>query len=595
MYDENVNKINWKDLFIKVAIAAVIILLLLWLIPKFTGNNNNLAVFEDRLFAENIQTMRNAAVSYYTADRMPKNIDDSTSMTLGEMVNNKLIIPFTDKDGKACDSQNSYVQVTKTKDNEYSLKVYLSCSGQTDYILDTIGCDGTCIAGNCKDLAKEVAKEICESGCINKTTTTEKKTTTTEKKETVTTYYNVSFNSNGGNYTPGIQKIEKGRKATEPSNPTRANCTFLGWYYGNTKFDFNTTINQNYTLLAHWNCSTSVKEYNVTFNSDGGNYTPNAQNNIQEGRYATKPNPDPTNANCTFLGWYYGNTLFNFNTAIYQNYNLIARWSCAYRVTFNSDGGNYTPATQTIEAGRYSTRPTNPTKQNCTFVNWYDGNNVFSFSTAINRNYTLIARWNCTTTYTYRLYQYAPYVEEIKTETFRSITYSTVQNYNALKNTSGIYSYTYEIQLRTIPSNAVVRLTTGASIMTSSSDFQAYINNRNDSYMFMTGNNNTANYYTSNESTYRYNSLTNNNMSVTTSNPFYSGGYWRITVYVKVNNINNVTTVPFSGSNIFFMPIKFGLTYTYNTSSVDMSKAYWSVNANSPTGYKYITYKDVSI
>ena len=39
----------------------------------------------------------------------------------------KLLVPFTDKNGKSCDTKNSYVTITKTKD-EYELKVYLKCN-----------------------------------------------------------------------------------------------------------------------------------------------------------------------------------------------------------------------------------------------------------------------------------------------------------------------------------------------------------------------------------------------------------------------------------------------------------------------------------
>ena len=42
-------------------------------------------------------------------------------MTLKQLLDNKLILEFTDKNGNTCDTTNSYVQVTKTLDSEYAL------------------------------------------------------------------------------------------------------------------------------------------------------------------------------------------------------------------------------------------------------------------------------------------------------------------------------------------------------------------------------------------------------------------------------------------------------------------------------------------
>ncbi|MBR2133645.1 MAG: InlB B-repeat-containing protein [Eubacterium sp.] len=61
----------------------------------------------------------------------------------------------------------------------------------------------------------------------------------------------ITFNSNGGSNVPS-QLIAPGSKATQPSKPTKAGYTFLGWYLGSAKFSFNTAVTQNITLIAHW-------------------------------------------------------------------------------------------------------------------------------------------------------------------------------------------------------------------------------------------------------------------------------------------------------------------------------------------------------
>ena len=146
MYEEKSYKvgINWVGIIVKIILIILFVLLLLWIIP-----NPQLDTFYDRVFNENIQTMRVAARDYYTVDKLPKNVGESTSMTLKDMINAKMVLPFVDKDNNTCNENNSYVQVTKTGDNEYVLKVQLTCGSQSDYILDTIGCYDLCPNGTC--------------------------------------------------------------------------------------------------------------------------------------------------------------------------------------------------------------------------------------------------------------------------------------------------------------------------------------------------------------------------------------------------------------------------------------------------------------
>ena len=136
--------INWKDIIIKIILLALFIVLLLILFPK-----PDLDVFYDSIYTTNINTMKSAAEKYYTNDRLPATVGDSTSMTLKEMIDNKMIIRFTDKDKNYCDESSSKVQVTKTADSEYVLKIELNCGEQRDYVLETLGANGTCSGSSC--------------------------------------------------------------------------------------------------------------------------------------------------------------------------------------------------------------------------------------------------------------------------------------------------------------------------------------------------------------------------------------------------------------------------------------------------------------
>ena len=63
------------------------------------------------------------------------------------------------------------------------------------------------------------------------------------------TKYTVTF-KNGDTET--LVKVVENEKVTEPADPTRTGYNFLGWYEGETKFDFNTAITADKTLTAKW-------------------------------------------------------------------------------------------------------------------------------------------------------------------------------------------------------------------------------------------------------------------------------------------------------------------------------------------------------
>lgn len=75
-------------------------------------------------------------------------------------------------------------------------------------------------------------------------------TVTVEKK--AQNVFTVTFNSDGGT-SVASQSVTEGQKATAPANPSKSGYTFVGWYNGNTKYDFNSAVTSNLTLTAKWN------------------------------------------------------------------------------------------------------------------------------------------------------------------------------------------------------------------------------------------------------------------------------------------------------------------------------------------------------
>ena len=65
--------------------------------------------------------------------------------------------------------------------------------------------------------------------------------------------YTVTFDSDGGS-TIESRKVAEGGTVPQPDDPTKEGYVFAGWFYGDPalEFDFDTVINGDITLTAHW-------------------------------------------------------------------------------------------------------------------------------------------------------------------------------------------------------------------------------------------------------------------------------------------------------------------------------------------------------
>lgn len=89
---------------------------------------------------------------------------------------------------------------------------------------------------------------------------------------TLTGIHHVTFDPNGGDYKPGNQTVEGGKRIEEPEEPKKEGYIFEGWYYTNEdgtqkKWDFTDPVNNSMALKAKWKKipkNTSVEEKNTT-------------------------------------------------------------------------------------------------------------------------------------------------------------------------------------------------------------------------------------------------------------------------------------------------------------------------------------------
>ncbi len=118
--------------------------------------------------------------------------------------------------------------------------------------------------------------------------------------------------------------------------------------------------------------------YTVSFDLNGGTISDPElvkPQKVKEGKWAKKPLLDPEKDHCTFLGWYdsLDDTKFSFNSGIYGNVNLIAKWQVneeeKITLTFNPGNGEKTFTRDTF-IGDYLNVP-NPKKDGRVFLGWF--------------------------------------------------------------------------------------------------------------------------------------------------------------------------------------------------------------------------------
>ena len=109
-----------------------------------------------------------------------------------------------------------------------------------------------------------------------------------------------------------------------------------------------------------------IGAYTVTFQSEGGS---EVASQIRANTPATRP-ADPTKEGHTFIGWYNGESEWNFETPVTEKLTLTAKWQInRYTITFDTAGGSeVAPITQ--DYGTTITAPANPTKTGYTFAGW---------------------------------------------------------------------------------------------------------------------------------------------------------------------------------------------------------------------------------
>ena len=127
------NNLMLRDFFAKLVALFLIGFLIVWLLPIYIASpvitnakegSYDVSPLTSQIYADNLERMKDAAISYYTDERLPQSVGESDTMTLSDMIGKKLLVPLIDKNNKPCDVSESYVKITKL-DNKISCLMYI--------------------------------------------------------------------------------------------------------------------------------------------------------------------------------------------------------------------------------------------------------------------------------------------------------------------------------------------------------------------------------------------------------------------------------------------------------------------------------------
>lgn len=93
----------------------------------------------------------------------------------------------------------------------------------------------------------------------------------TEPVEPIVNYYTITFDSLGGTMVPS-QSVEEGKYAIKPTDPTKEDFIFEGWFLNEELYDFTSSIEKDITLVAKWSKKEEVETLTGYYSPMNGHF-----------------------------------------------------------------------------------------------------------------------------------------------------------------------------------------------------------------------------------------------------------------------------------------------------------------------------------
>lgn len=231
MYEEDNRKIKigWITPLLKILGAIIFIIVIYLGASKLIKNKDDLPKdnIDTTTFVAKINEMKQVALEYYTTDNLPKEINETSKLTLNDIFEKKLMIDFTEN-GKKCDLSESYIETTKNAEGKYNLMVNLVCNNKSDYIIT------------------KIEKEISKNDNVN----TENKDNQIANNSNATPSSNNGNNNNNTNNN--VNTNNKNNKVTTTIKTTvKVNVT-CGWCNNNSTDNNKKTLYYQFVKYGAW-------------------------------------------------------------------------------------------------------------------------------------------------------------------------------------------------------------------------------------------------------------------------------------------------------------------------------------------------------
>lgn len=560
MYEESERRIFGEgilSLILKLLLLAIFVFILCWL---FTRNANTSKVIRETSssYANNIATMKQAAFEYFTTDKLPGEVGESEKLSLSQMLNQKLLIDFTDN-GKTCDTDSSYVQATKTADENYALKVNLTCDDQDDFIVTTIEKNKpmcvTCDKQDNSDLDDEDDNDYEDTTSSNSSKSTSKST-----KKSSNSIYSGDYVGSKSKSTNNSSKSSTSKQTSTSTNSSTSNNSTVNNTTNNTT---NNVTNNTTTTTTHTTVSTTVTTtVKISLSCSSCEH----QKSTVIAKYVDEQGHELASRETT-------------TGEIGSAYSTFAKNIDGYMLTVIPENakGVYTKDTIVVTYV-YSKVSKNVTYYKLVrFGEWINGNKPNDGNT-----YETSCSKDVVNTY-------------CKQETKSYYSATTVREENAYSG----YSYNYTIEFSDFAASDVVPGTLSiinASKYSGYNDFVTYLNRAqsgNKDINHLGHSNPTNENHNTNSmvnASQMYNSAFNNgDFSFSISSPSVNAnGRYQITISITVHSKPNKDPFTYGNNNrVFFTPVKFAVTYTSKNPNACVTDS--ASNASKYSDYKVIS------
>ena len=188
-------------------------------------------------------------------------------------------------------------------------------------------------------------------------------------------------------------KIKKGDTISKLEHPKKDGYLFVTWLKDGVEYNDSNQITEDITLTASWTKEPKlIVNHTVTFNYGNELRT----QTIADGDVAVKPENDPQKDKHVFLGWFVGDTEYDFDTPVTKDIVLIAKFK-KNRIVINYDLDGGTGLAQIeIEKGSIPEKPDDPVKFGYDFLNWSLDGQPYNFDFPLNSDTTIKAIYSPT-------------------------------------------------------------------------------------------------------------------------------------------------------------------------------------------------------